>query len=75
MADHPAIRFVPYLPDLMERDEYADDGTAPGERTVKIRIRVTPEGVSILADTQHPLVLEDLLARLGAREIELMLCG
>jgi DNA-binding MarR family transcriptional regulator len=75
MADQPTIRFVPHLPDLMERDDYVDDGTAPGERTIKVRISVTPEGVAILADTQHPVALEELLARLGAREIELMLCG
>jgi hypothetical protein len=75
MADQPTIRFVPHLPDLMERDDYTQDGNTPGERTVKVRISVTPEGVSILADTQYPVELEDLLARLGAREIELMLCG
>jgi hypothetical protein len=52
-----------------------NDGTAAGERTIKVRISVTPEGVSILADTQYPVELEALLARLGAREIEQMLCG
>jgi hypothetical protein len=75
MADQPTIRFVPHLPDLMERDDYVHDGTTTGERTVKIRISVTPEGVTILADTQYPVELEALLARLGAREIEQMLCG
>lgn len=71
----PTIRFVADLPDLMERDDYTNDGQAPGGRTVKFRITVTPEGVSILADSQHPITLEELLARLGAREIEQMLCG
>lgn len=71
----PRVRFVPHLPDLMERDDYTGDGRAPGERTVKFRISITPDGVSILADTQYPLELEALLARLGAREIEQMLCG
>jgi hypothetical protein len=75
MADQPGIRFVPHLPDLMQRDDYVNDGTAAGERTIKVRISVTPEGVSILADTQYPVELEALLARLGAREIEQMLCG
>lgn len=71
----PKIRFVPNLPDLMQRDDYRDDGQAPGERTVKFRITVTPEGVSIMADSQYPIELEELLARLGIREIEQMLCG
>jgi hypothetical protein len=75
MADELRIRFVPYLPDLMEREDYAADGQAPGERTVKFQIRMTPEGLTILADTQHPLELEALLARLGLRDIEQMLCG
>jgi hypothetical protein len=78
MADEhqkPRITFVPHLPDLMQREDYAQDGQASGERTVKFRISITPDGVAILADTQYPLELEALLARLGAREIEQMLCG
>jgi hypothetical protein len=71
----PATRFVAHLPDLMQRDDYASDGSTPGERTVKFRISITPEGLSILADTQHPVELEDLLKRLGVSEIEQMLCG
>ncbi len=71
----PTIRFVPDLPDLMQRDDYGDDGDTPGTRTVKFRITVTSEGVSIMADSQYPITLEALLARLGAREIEQMLCG
>ncbi len=71
----PTIRFVPHLPDLMEPGEYEEDGRAQGERVVKVQIRVTPEGVTILSDTQHPLELEALLARLGVREIEQMVCG
>ena len=59
----------------MQREDYARDGQAPGERTVKFRISITSDGVSILADTQYPLELEALLARLGARAIEQMLCG
>jgi len=73
--DEPTVRFVAHLPDLMERDDYTNDGQAPGERTVKFRITVTPEGVSIMADSQYPIDLEALLARLGVREIEQMLCG
>ena len=74
MADSH-IRFVPYLPDLMERDVYVNDGHAPGERIVKFRISVSAAGITILSDSQHPLTLEELLAQLGAREIEQMLCG
>lgn len=66
---------MPHLPDLMEPGEYEQDGTAPGERVVKIRICVTAEGVTILADTQHPLELDALLARLGVPDIEQMVCG
>lgn len=71
----PDIRFVPHLPDLMQREDYINDGQEAGERTVKFRIMLTPEGVAILADSQYPLALEELLARLGPREIEQMLCG
>lgn len=73
--DAPKVRFVANLPDLLERADYVNDGHAPRERTVKIRITMTPAGVSILADSQYPLDLEALLARLGVREIEQMLCG
>jgi hypothetical protein len=31
--------------------------------------------VHILADTQHPIKLDELLARLGVAEIEQTLCG
>lgn len=75
MADTPRIRFVPHLPDLMGRPDYVDDGSTPGQRTVKFRIHITPEGISILADTQYPVELEELLAHLGIDEIEQMLCG
>ena len=73
--DQPTPRFVAYLPDLMERDDYTNDGQMPGERMVKFRISVTPEGVSITGDSQYPVELEALLARLGVREIDQMLCG
>lgn len=75
MTPPPDIRFVPHLPDLLEPDEYAQDDPAPGARLIKVQIRVTAEGVTILSDTQTPLELEALLARLGVREIEQMLCG
>ena len=74
MADSE-IRFVPHLPDLMDRDDYMNDGHVPGERIVKFRISVSAEGVTILSDSQYPITLEELLAQLGAREIEQMLCG
>lgn len=70
-----AMRFVPHLPDLMERNDYTNDGHEPGERIVKFRISITPEGVAILADSQYPITLEELLARLEPGEIEQMLCG
>jgi hypothetical protein len=73
--DTPNVKIVPHLPDLMQRDDYLHDGHQPGQRTVKFRISVTPEGLSILGDSQHPLELDQLLARLSVREIEQTMCG
>jgi len=65
-------RFVPSLPDLIEPHEYASD---PGGRRVRVRIRLTPEGVEVLGDAVRPAELEKLLETLGAQVIEQMLCG
>lgn len=73
--NQPEPRFVPFLPDLMERADYIADGQQPGERIVKFRISISPEGLTLLADTQHPVTLEELLTRLGVRTIDQMLCG
>lgn len=76
MADEtPTVKLVAHLPDLMQRDDYLADGHQLGQRTVKFRITVTPEGIAILGDSQHPLELDELLTQLGARKIEQTLCG
>jgi FtsH ternary system-associated peptide len=65
-------RFVPHLPDLIHPEDYADD---PEGRRVRLRIRITDEGVEVLGDALRPLALERLLEELGAEIIEQMLCG
>jgi hypothetical protein len=65
--------FVPHLPDLISAGEYDDH---PDGRLVRIRIKVTGDGVEILGDAFRPAVLEQLLAALGGDDpIEQMLCG
>ena len=64
--------FVPHLPDLIDPADYATD---PGGRVVRVRLRVTPEGLEILGDAMRPGELEALLAALGPDAIEQMLCG
>lgn len=59
----------------MNYGDYEDDENTHGRRTIKFRITVTSEGVTILGDSQHPIALDELLARLGAAEVEQMLCG
>lgn len=66
------VRFVAHLPDLIDSREYAAD---PDGRKVRVRVRVTPEGVEVLGDAVRPAELEVLLAALGADCIEQMLCG
>ncbi len=64
--------YVQQLPNLIRSEEYSSD---PGGRRVCIRIRTNEEGVEILGDSARPVVLEQLLAELGAEEIEQVLCG
>jgi hypothetical protein len=67
-----AIRFVNQLPDLIEPAEYAGD---PQGRRVRLRLRVTPDGVEVLGDAVRPEELERLLRALDPKVIEQMLCG
>lgn len=69
MAEH---RFVDHLPDLIHPEDYAGD---PEGRRVRVRIRVTDQGVEVLGDAMRPDELERLLEELGARLIDQMLCG
>lgn len=64
--------FVADLPDLITPDEYASD---PEGRKVKLRIRITPDGIEILGDAVRPADLERLLLSLDPAVIEQMLCG
>jgi len=69
MADY---RFVEHLPDLIQPEEYADD---PKGRRVRVRIRVTDDGVEVLGDAMRPATIEQLLETLDPATIEQMLCG
>jgi len=65
-------RFVEHLPDLIGPEEYE---AHPEGRLVRVRIRVTENGVEVLGDALRPDVLERLLEMLGPVEIQQMLCG
>lgn len=69
MTDH---RFVTNLPDLISAEQYAAD---PEGRRVRLRIRVTPNGVEVLGDAVRPDELERLLLALDPELLEQMLCG
>jgi hypothetical protein len=64
--------FVPHLPDLIDPQEYADD---PEGKTVRVRIRMTEDGVEILGDGTRAESVESLLEALAAEVVEQMLCG
>jgi hypothetical protein len=64
--------FVASLPDLIQPEDYDSD---PEGYRLRFRISVSADGVEILGDAQRPVLLERLLAELGAAEIEQMLCG
>lgn len=68
----PKPRYVTHLPDLMTAEDYQ---TAHMEKKVRLRITVTEQGIEILGDSAYPHLLEDLLARIGAEEMEVVLCG
>ncbi|MEU7898009.1 radical SAM-modified peptide, FtsH ternary system-associated [Nonomuraea sp. NPDC049152] len=65
-------RFVEDLPDLIRPEEYQDH---PEGRLVRVRIRVTDEGVEVLGDAMRPEVVERVLRSLGQDPIDQMLCG
>ena len=66
------VRFVDSIPDLIQPEDYAAD---PEGRLVRVELRLTPEGLEILADAQRPALLEELLEALEGVEVEQMLCG
>jgi hypothetical protein len=67
----PRLRFVGHLPDLITDADYLE----PERKRVRLRITVTDDGIEILADSMYAPLLEELLGRAGADEIERMLCG
>lgn len=69
MADH---RFVAQIPDLIHPEDYPSD---PLGSRIRLRIRVSAEGVEILGDAMCPALLEELLEALEPEVIEAMLCG
>ncbi len=71
MDDEPRIKHVPYLPDLMKGEDYV----SIERRRVRLRIRITDEGIEVLGDSAYPGILEDLLRDLDPAEIEMVLCG
>ena len=71
-ATSPTTRFMPHLPDLITEEDYRD---APEKKKIRVRIRVTGDGVEVLGDTMHAPVLEKLFAETGAKEIQKMPCG
>jgi len=64
--------FVEHLPDLITPEEYEAD---PQGRRVKLRIRVTADGIEVLGDAPRPKELEELLLALDPETLEQMLCG
>ena len=68
----PRIRLVSNLPDLMTA---ADDPDPSGKKRVRVRMTYTDEGIEIIGDSLDESVLEELLIKMGAAEIEKMLCG
>ncbi len=65
-------RFVNRLPDLIQPEEYSAD---PRGRRMRLRLKVTDEGVEVLGDAMRPVELERLLESLSPKVIEQMLCG
>jgi len=71
-SKRPRAHFVAHLPDLITEEDYAE----PADRQkFRLRISRTEQGVEILGDSMYAPSLEELLAVLGAEEIERMLCG
>jgi len=59
-------RFVEHLPDLIQPEEYAAD---PAGKRVRVRIRVTAEGVEAIGDAVRPEEPERVIADRGARRV------
>ena len=72
LTRHPKKIFVAHLQDLIKGDDYLDPSR---HQKLHIQISITDEGVDILGDSRHVLLLEELLAQISVDDIEQMLCG
>jgi FtsH ternary system-associated peptide len=69
---HPKTKFVSHLPDLITEEDYLAN---PEQQKIRVQINVSNEGVDVLGDSMYAHLIEELMAQLGAEEIERMLCG
>ncbi len=65
-------KFVSHLPDLIHPEEYSED---PKGSRIRIRIKMTGDGIEVMGDAVKPDELDKLLKELGAKTIEKVLCG
>jgi hypothetical protein len=72
MPKEPTITYVDHIPDLMTWDDYE---VSHRRKLIRLRLRVTEEGLEIVGDSPYPCQLEELMAALGPEVIEMMLCG
>ncbi|MEH2368482.1 radical SAM-modified peptide, FtsH ternary system-associated [Nostoc sp.] len=68
----PKTRFVSHLPDLITEEDYL---VSSEQKKIRVRINLNNEGVDILGDSIYAYIVEELMAQLGADEIERILCG
>ena len=71
-ARGPRTVFVPQLPDLISTAEYP---ALESKRMIRIRIEVTDQGLSVIADSREPQLVDDLMAKIASGDIESVLCG
>ncbi len=64
--------FTTRLPELMTAADY---DAAHRKKTVRLRLKVTDEGLEIIGDTPYPQLLDQLLTGLEPETIERVLCG
>jgi len=72
MADKPTIQLVNDIPDLITWDDYEE---VEAKKLVRVQLRVTENGVELIADSPYPKLLEELLEKLGPEVIETLICG
>lgn len=68
----PQMKYVAHLPDLITPEDYQE---TDGRKKIRVQLAVTDQGLEILGDSMYAPLLEKMLAQIGAKEIERMLCG